>query len=512
MENNPSEKQALRVLFLASDPSNAAKLHLGKELQEVRNKLSTNPNFKIMDQQAVRPDDVLQTIMTFKPHIVHFSGHGTETGELCFEDELGKIKSIPPDALASLFSLVTEYVKCVIVNTCYSEHQARSIAQYVPVVIGTKSEISDNAAIKFSTGFYTSLEPDLTQSSLDKAFRLGCIAIQFDGNLKEHLKPICIFGSPELRFTAEVETAFSTISNPDATVVKMLIRGLSLKGTGMGLPLETVTGIIDDKLDRMEEYKTNLKEYETNLKEALRDEFPLSETTMAALSYLQNGLGLRNEDVESIRKKMFSDPKHDSAYSWYDRGRGQIDLTNYERAVEYCSKAIEKNPDYSGAFFERAYAYDKLQQYDSAIQDYTKAIDLNMDWEVSSSLGLGYFYRGLTYYSIQPQNKENVSHALDDWTKSIEINPNDPNAFLNRGLAHQFLRNFEKAIADYKKSLDLDNINTNKVKASTVTNIVRCYSELGKPEEIAKWTKKGLELLGKNPDAYNLPKDEEVVS
>ncbi len=55
-----------------------------------------------------------------------------------FEIRIRERKSIPPEALASLFSLVTEYVKCVIVNTCYSEIQAKAIAQYVPVVIGTK--------------------------------------------------------------------------------------------------------------------------------------------------------------------------------------------------------------------------------------------------------------------------------------------------------------------------------------------------------------------------------------
>jgi len=501
MDNITQEKQTLRILFLASDPSNAARLHLGKELQEVRNKLSGNQNFEIKDHQAVKPDDVLQTIMSYKPHIVHFSGHGKDTGEICFEDELGKAKSIPPEALASLFSLVTENVKCVIVNTCYSEKQARSIAQYVPVVIGTKSEISDNAAIKFSTGFYTSLEPDLTQSSLDKAFKLGCVAIQFDGNLMEHLKPICIFGSPEVRFTSEVESAFFTISNPNDTVVKMLIRGLSLKGIGMGLAKEVVDEIIDNKINKLKEYKISIKEYENTLIDALGDEFPLSETTLAALAFLQNGLGLQNEDVISIQNKILANPKLDSAMNWYDRGRGQFDLGNYEKAAEYDSKAIEKNPEYSAAYFERGYAYQLLQKYDLAIADYNKAIEINKNWEVTSNLSLAYFNKGLSYYSLQPQQKENISNALNDWSKSIELNPNEPNAYLNRGLANEFLRNFEKAIADYKKSLEMDKTKPDKIKASTVTNIVRCYSELGQQEEIEKWTKKGLELLGKDIDA-----------
>ena len=147
-----------------------------------------------------------------------------------------------------MFRLATDHVKCVIVNTCYAEKQAKAIAEYVPVVIGTKKEISDAAAFNFSTGFYTALEPDLSQNSLHKAFNLGCIAIQFDGNLEEHLTPILIFGSPEVRFSSEVDSAFSSIVNPKGYAVKTLIKGLTLTGKKMGLSDQIVTKIIDDKI------------------------------------------------------------------------------------------------------------------------------------------------------------------------------------------------------------------------------------------------------------------------
>jgi len=500
MEKVLPEKQALRILFLASDPSNAPNLRLGKELQEVRDKLKGNSSFEIQDQQAVKPGDVLQAIISYKPHIVHFSGHGQDNGELCFEDEQGISKAISPEALASLFSLATDTVKCVIVSTCYAEKQARAIAQYVPVVIGTKKEISDSAAIKFSTGFYTSLDPDLSQISLNKAFNLGKLAIQFDGNLQEHLTPILIEGSPQVRFASEVDTAFLSISQPKGLAVKTLIRGLTLTGKKFGLSEEVVKKIIDDKIEKLQSYSESITEYENSLKDLLRDEFPLSEQSLAALLQLQNGLSISNEDALAVRNKITSDPKLDSAYNWYDRGRGQDGLRNYEKAIEYYTKAIEKNKEYSGALFERGYSYQNLQKYDLAIEDFNKAIEYNKNWEVASSLNSAYFSRGLAYYDIQPQTNENVSLALKDWSKCIEINSTDPNAYWNRGLAHQFLRNFEKAIADYKKSLEIDTINSDQTKGSRVTNLVKCYSEIGDQEEIKKWTKVGLELLGKNPN------------
>jgi tetratricopeptide (TPR) repeat protein len=71
---------------------------------------------------------------------------------------------------------------------------------------------------------------------------------------------------------------------------------------------------------------------------------------------------------------------------------------------------------------------------------------------------------------------------------------------LEQGPGTPVLRNFEKAIADYKKSLEIDTINSDQTKGSRVTNLVKCYSEIGDQEEIKKWTKVGLELLGKNPN------------
>ncbi len=499
MENKPMEKQILRILFLTSDPSNASRLHLGRELQSVRNKLAGNYHFEIKDHQATKPNDVMNEIMNYKPHIVHFSGHGYDTGELCFEDEQGKAKAIPPEALASLFRLATDHVKCVIVNTCYAEKQARAIAEYVPVVIGTKKEMSDDAAINFSTGFYTALEPDLSQNSLNKAFNLGCIAIQFDGNLQEHLTPVLLFGSPEVRFSSEVDSAFSTIINPKGYAVKTLIKGLSLSGMKMGLSEQVVKKIIDNKVWKLEYYNDSILEYETNLKEILRDEFPLSDASLLALSHLQSGLSLTNEDVKNIKDRILSDPKIDSAYAWFDRGSGQAQLKNFEKAIEYYSKAIEKNEEYSGAYAGRGTCYSKINDYPSAIDNYDNAIKYNKNWELSYNLSSTYFDRGLAYFDMLPKIDDNIAQAKKDWTKAIELNPHEGNAYYNRGLANQHLRKFDDAIDDFKKSLEFPATN----KSKSITGMIKCYSELGKPKEIEYWSNEALKLLGSSANAIS---------
>ncbi|HEY2582389.1 MAG TPA: tetratricopeptide repeat protein [Mucilaginibacter sp.] len=501
MENISLEKQTVRILFLASEPSNVGKLRLGAELQEVRNRLATNPLFEIKDRQAVKPDDVLQTILNYKPHIVHFSGHGQNTGEICFEDEKGDSKTIPPEALASLFKLVNEYVKCVLLNTCYSEKQAKAISQFVPIVIGTRNEISDSAAIKFSTGFYTAMDPDLSQKSLIKAFDSGCIAIRFE-NLQEHLTPIIIEGSPEVRFSSEVDTAFLSISIPKGLVFQALLRGLTLTGIKMGVSEDTVSKILNEKIAKIKLHNTGVIEYEKYLKDILRDEFPLSEISTLALLQLQNGLDLSNDDVAFIKNKVLSDPNLTSAEKWYDRGRGQYEINNMEKAIEYFTKAIEKDVNYSGAYYERGFCYDQTEKFDLAIQDFTQAIKSNNKWEVLSNLSLAFFSRANSYYSsrhFDPEREEEfLALSLEDWNKSIQLNPNKSEAYYGRGLVYDSLGDLDKAIADFKKSYEMGS--TEERKRNSVLGLARCYYTQGMTEEYEKWMKL---LKGNTSDLVN---------
>lgn len=180
---------SITILFLASDPSDASRLRLGQELRDIQQRLQLGKQrekFVLEQRMSVRPADISQAILDVEPHIVHFSGHGTNTGELCFEDELGKIQPVTPDALAALFALVNEQVNCVVLNACYSETQAKAIAEHIGFVIGMNQAIGDQAAIAFAVGFYTALGAN---RSIEKAYKFGCVQIQLQG-IPEHLTPV----------------------------------------------------------------------------------------------------------------------------------------------------------------------------------------------------------------------------------------------------------------------------------------------------------------------------------
>lgn len=95
--------------------------------------------------------------MRYKPHIVHFSGHGSTMGEIALPDESDRTQPVPSNTLAQLFSILKDNMRCVLLNACYSEVQARGIAESIDCVVGMSRAILDKAAIDFAAGFYLGL-------------------------------------------------------------------------------------------------------------------------------------------------------------------------------------------------------------------------------------------------------------------------------------------------------------------------------------------------------------------
>lgn len=179
----------IKVLFLAADPCDSARLRLGQELRDIRDNLNRSKHrdiFLLESRESVRPGDITQAIFDVEPQIIHFAGHGMKTGELCFEDIQGKTQPVQPEALANLFELVSAQVSCVVLNACYSEIQARAIAKHIPFVIGMNQSIGDKAAVTFAIGFYKALGAG---RSFEDAHKFARVEIQLEG-IPEHLTPV----------------------------------------------------------------------------------------------------------------------------------------------------------------------------------------------------------------------------------------------------------------------------------------------------------------------------------
>src|SRR5438445_11664882 len=89
--------EKVRILFLAANPKDSTKLRLDEEIREIHTRIRAadfRDSFDLVSRWAVRPLDLLQAFNELKPHVVHFSGHGSSNAELVMEDDDGAARPV----------------------------------------------------------------------------------------------------------------------------------------------------------------------------------------------------------------------------------------------------------------------------------------------------------------------------------------------------------------------------------------------------------------------------------
>jgi len=211
-----SEARSIKILFLAANPTNTTRLRLDEECREIDETLRQSEfreRFKIQQHWAVRVTDLQGYLLRYKPDIVHFSGHGAQSSEIILEDNTGRGHLVSSRALSQLFSVLQDNIRCVVLNACYSETQAKAVAEHIDCVIGMSKAIGDRSAISFATAFYQALGYG---RDVKTAFDLGCIQIDME-QLKEQDTPrlLAIRSNPEtIVFVRKSQTNTSS-STPD---------------------------------------------------------------------------------------------------------------------------------------------------------------------------------------------------------------------------------------------------------------------------------------------------------
>jgi len=105
-----------------------------------------------------------------------------------------------------------------------------------------------------------------------------------------------------------------------------------------------------------------------------------------------------------------------------------IEKGDYDRAIMYCTLAIEKDPNFADMYYWRAVAYNAKRDFDKAIVNYTQAIRLD------SNYANAYSGRAIAYLS-----KKNYDRAIADFETVLQINPKDVEAKTGLEGARRFL-------------------------------------------------------------------------
>lgn len=188
-----------KILFLAANPTGTTQLALDEECRQITEKIRAadhRDSLELITRWAVRPEDLLQHLNEHRPHLVHFSGHGTATEEIVLLDKDKNPKTVPEPALKQLFATLKDNIRVVVLNACFSKPQAAAITEVVDCAVGMNKAIGDDAAISFAAAFYQAIG---FGRSVKVAFESGKTALMLAGIREEK--------TPELLCRKGVDTA-----------------------------------------------------------------------------------------------------------------------------------------------------------------------------------------------------------------------------------------------------------------------------------------------------------------
>jgi len=166
-------------------------------------------------------------------------------------------------------------------------------------------------------------------------------------------------------------------------------------------------------------------------------------------------------------------------HKYFESGQRYYDKGKYREAVIQFGNAIQVDPAYADAHYQRAQAYLKLQQGRPAFQDLTRTIELQSD-NYAARLDLANLLIGANEFKQaqeqtdlllqkQPGNplvhaavanllagEGNVPAAIVEARKAVELDPTSSEAYL--GLAQLELRSNQTDLAesDFKKAIALN--------------------------------------------------------
>lgn len=185
----------ISILFLSANPDTTTRLRIEEEYNKIDERIRGSEfrdQFNLVQKHAVSISKVQESLLRFKPNIVHFSGHGSNKGRLIFENPVGYQEEADPRALSKLFEIINndeeisdeEKIRLVVLNSCYSDKQARAIANFVDCVVGISDTIKDDSATAFAESFYQALG---FGRSIESAFKLGRNQLGLGGDPDEKI-------------------------------------------------------------------------------------------------------------------------------------------------------------------------------------------------------------------------------------------------------------------------------------------------------------------------------------
>lgn len=165
-------------------------------------------------------------------------------------------------------------------------------------------------------------------------------------------------------------------------------------------------------------------------------------------AHLLKGFGAieQKDTVSAVREYQLAvdqDPKYYEAYI-------QLGLIFHRKlnrlALDYYNNALNARPQSTEAMYNIAMFYQDTKNYDKALDEYKILLQIDPN-HTNANHNVGW---------INLEVKQNYTEAEKFFTLSIKSDTLFSNAIYNRGLTFERMNNFERAMADYHKTLQVN--------------------------------------------------------
>jgi tetratricopeptide (TPR) repeat protein len=159
----------------------------------------------------------------------------------------------------------------------------------------------------------------------------------------------------------------------------------------------------------------------------------------------------------------------------FDKGLSLKKEAKYKEAIIFINKAIELNPKNLKALNYRGLAYCKLHKYKEAIIDFEHALKIETKEKeeyatTCNNKGLALYYYARDYYLTKPTHRKDdddsslyeqgrkclYNDAASYFDKAIEKDPQNIDAWNNKGITMSALGLKEEAIRCFNKAIELN--------------------------------------------------------
>lgn len=130
--------------------------------------------------------------------------------------------------------------------------------------------------------------------------------------------------------------------------------------------------------------------------------------------------------------------------AWFNKGNALYSIKNFTEAIICYDHTIQLNPKYSEAWFNKGNTLQELGRYDESINHFDHAIQLNPKYS-EAWFNKGYLLNELKIFD----------EALKHYDQAIILQKDFAQAWMNKGNTLQELRKFDEALIHYEHAIKL---------------------------------------------------------